>query len=62
MEKTVTIANLKDRNTDFQYWMSRSETERLEAIETLRNQFINFKKDVKPRLQRVCRVVNQKQS
>jgi hypothetical protein len=61
MEKAVKIVHLKDRNTDFQYWMSRSETERLEAIETLRNQFINYK-DVEPRLQRVCRVVNQKQS
>lgn len=61
MEKVVKIVHLKDRNTDFQYWMSRSETERLEAIETLRNQFINYK-DVKPRLQRVCRIINQKQS
>jgi hypothetical protein len=61
MEKAVKIVHLKDRNTDFQYWMSRSETERLEAMETLRNQFINYK-DVEPRLQRVCRVVNQKQS
>lgn len=61
MEKAVKIVHLKDRNTDFQYWMSRSETERLEAIETLRNQFINYN-DVEPRLQRVCRVVNQKQS
>lgn len=62
MEKAVTIVNLKDRSTDFRYWMSRPETERLEAIETLRNQSINYKKDVKPRLQRVYRVVNQKQS
>ena len=44
---------LKDSSTDFLYWMSRSEVERLEAIETLRQQYINYKKDVQPRLQRV---------
>ena len=31
--------------------MSRSEVERLEAIETLRQQYINYKEDVQPRLQ-----------
>ena len=52
---------MKDTNTDFMYWMSRSEVERLQAIETLRQQYINYKKDVQSRLQRVYRVVNQKQ-
>ncbi len=61
MEKILKIVRLKDDNTDFLYWTSRTEIERLEAIETLRQQYINYKKDVQPRLQRVYRVVNQKQ-
>ena len=61
MDKSLKIVHLKDTNTDFMYWMSRSEVERLEAIETLRQQYINYKKDVQSRLQRVYRVVNQKQ-
>jgi hypothetical protein len=33
---------------------------RLETIEILRQQYIQFKKDVEPRLQRVCRIVKPK--
>lgn len=62
MEKALKIVRLKDQQTDFEYWISKSETERLAAIETLRQQYINYRKDVQPRLQRVYRIVNQKQS
>ena len=61
MERSLKIVQLKDKSTDFSYWMSRSEIERLQAIETLRLQYINYKKDVQSRLQRVYRVINQKQ-
>ena len=58
MEKVVTIRSLKDKKTDFAYWQSRSETERLAAIETLRLQYIKFKYgNVQPRFQRVCRII-----
>ena len=60
MNKSLKIVQLKDKNTDFLYWKSKSEIERLEAIEILRQQYINYKQDVQPRLQRVYRVVNQK--
>jgi len=43
MEKVITIRSLKDKKTDFTYWQSKPETERLAAIETLRQQFINAK-------------------
>jgi hypothetical protein len=61
MEKSLKIVQLKDRNTDFLYWKSKSEIERLEAIETLRLQYIKYKKDVQSRFQRVYRIINQKQ-
>ena len=61
MEKALKIVQLKDKSTDFKYWTSKSEIERLKAIEILRQQYINYKKDVQSRLQRVYRVINQKQ-
>ena len=58
MEKVVTIRSLKDKKTDFVYWQSRPEAERLAAIETLRQQYIKFKYgNVQPRFQRVCRII-----
>ena len=58
MEKVVTIRSLKDKKTDFDYWKSKSETERMAAIETLRQQYFKYKYgNVQPRFQRVCRIV-----
>lgn len=61
MDKMLKIVNLKDRNTDFAFWQTQTDLQRLEAVETLRQQYIKFKKDVQPRLQRVYRIVNQTQ-
>ena len=61
MQKSLKIVQLKDKNNDFLFWSSKTEVERLQAIETLRQQYINYKKDVQSRLQRVYRMVNQKQ-
>ncbi len=60
MDKVLKIISLKDKQNDFEYWMTKSVTERLATIELLRQQFINFKKDVQPRLQRVCRIIDKK--
>jgi hypothetical protein len=57
MEKVLRIVPLHEQPSDYEYWASRPLTDRLNAIETLRQQYIEFKIDVKPRLQRVCRVV-----
>lgn len=59
MEKVVRIIGLKDKISDYKYWQSRPISERLEAIEMLRSQFIQFNKNAQPRLQRVCRVIKQ---
>jgi len=61
VDKVLKITTLKDKQSDFAYWVSKSYGERMDAVEFLREQYIKFKKDVQPRLQRVCRVVNQKQ-
>lgn len=61
MEKVIKITNLKEKGNDFAYWMSKTEQERLEAIELLREQYIKYNQNVQQRLQRVCRVINQTQ-
>ncbi len=61
MEKVLEIVQLKDNRTDIAFWRTRSEKERLEAIEILRQQYINFRNDVQPGLQRVYRI-NAKQN
>ena len=61
MDKMLKIVQLKDRNTDYRFWQTQSDLQRLQAIEVLRQQYINFKKEVQPRLQRVYRIVNQAQ-
>jgi hypothetical protein len=58
--KSLKIVGLKDKQNDFLYWSSKSEIERLVAIEILRQQYINYKNDVESRLQRVLRITNKK--
>ena len=62
MQKTVKILGLKDRGTDYQFWLTQSVRERLEAIELLRQQYIKFTQNAQSRLQRVCRIVDKTQS
>jgi hypothetical protein len=58
MEKVVTKGSLKNQKSDIEYWLTRSETERLAAIEMLRQQYIKHHfGNAQPRLQRVCRIV-----
>ena len=59
MEKVLKIVSLKEQPSDYIYWLSRPITERLDAIEILRQQYLEFHKDVEPRLQRVYRIIKQ---
>lgn len=60
MEKVLKITSLKDPENDYAFWLTKSEKERIEAIEFLRSNYIQFKQDVQPRLQRVCNVITKK--
>lgn len=60
MEKVLKIGHLKDRQSDFTYWQTKTPIERLNAIEFLRQQYIKFQKNAQPGFQRVCRIINQK--
>lgn len=62
MEKVLKITSVKEKQSDYSYWMTKTPQERLEAIEFLRQQYIKFKDDIQPGLQRFCKVTNRKQS
>jgi hypothetical protein len=59
MEKVFRITPLKNQHSDYQYWVSRSIEERLNAIEILRQQYLEFNKNAQSRLQRVCRIIKK---
>lgn len=47
--------------TDKAYWLNKTPLERLEALETLRQQYINFFMDgIQPRFQRTYKVIRWK--
>ena len=58
IKKITQIQNLSDVSPkdDLDYWLGRSEEERLSAVEILRRQVYEHT----PRLQRIARVIQQK--
>jgi hypothetical protein len=60
MEKVIRKTTTKEKQSDLEYWLTKTPQERLNALEFLRQQYVNFNKNVQPRLQRVCTVINQK--
>ena len=60
MEKVISVIKKSDERNDFKFWQSKSYQERINAIETLRLQYTQMKKNVQQGLQRVYTVVNQK--
>ena len=62
MEKVIKKTSTKENNSDLEYWLTKTPQERLDALEFLRQQYINFNKNVQPRLQRDCRITSQKPS
>jgi hypothetical protein len=61
IQKVVAIRRLHDRQSSYEYWKLRSYLERLEAIEELRRQYIEFMGYADRRVQRACRIVKLKQ-
>jgi hypothetical protein len=60
MEKFLKIVLLHKQTSDYEYWISRPVSERIDAIEILRNQYIQFRKNIEPKIQKVCRIIRQK--
>ncbi len=61
IEKVVSKVNLKEQNSDFSYWQSKSYTERLAALEEIRREYNAWKYgDTEQRFQRVYRIAQLK--
>jgi hypothetical protein len=63
MGKVVKIISIHDQTSDYEYWMSKTITERFEAIEFLRKQY-STDYDPTSRIQKVCTIttLSKKQS
>ena len=48
---------LSNNQSDFEYWISKSHTERLTALEEIRSEYNNWKYGTKQRLQRVYQII-----
>lgn len=60
MEKVIKKYKLGQEPNDLDYWLTKSETERLEALESLRDLYIKLLNNgIKPGFQRVYNVVKR---
>ena len=48
-----------EANSDFEYWQSQSFEKRLEALETIRQEYHRWKYDTEPGFRRVYRIVKR---
>jgi hypothetical protein len=61
IEKVLNKRTLHQEDNDYLYWRSKSEEERISAIEALRQPFIQTFDNVQQRLQRVYRIIRKAQ-
>lgn len=59
MEKVVSVRSIKDNSNDFTFWLTKTPSDRIAAIELLRQHYLSFIKDAPQRLQRVYRIINK---
>lgn len=59
VRKVTSVTTNKEQPSDYQYWKTRSVSERIDAIEMLRQSWMDFQQNVPSRLQRVYRVAQQ---
>ena len=62
VQKTLKIVSLNDKQSDYKFWLTQSIEKRLETLEMLRQQYINWKYDTQQRFQRVYRIIELSQS
>jgi hypothetical protein len=63
LDKTVVkIMKLNEQTSDFAYWQSQPPIKRLEALESIRTEYNNWKYGTEQRFQRVCRITKLKSS
>ncbi len=57
MHKKLKIVSSHSQQSDLDFWLTKTYIERLEAVEFLRKQFLNFK-NINEGLQRVCTITH----
>jgi len=62
VKKTLKIVSLNEKKTDYEFWLTQSIEKRLETLEMLRQQYINWKYDTQQRFQRIYRIIELSQS
>lgn len=59
MEKIVVKKRLGDPSGDLAYWRTRTVEERLEALETLRQQTYGYDAENVPRMEKVIHIIQR---
>ncbi len=59
VRKVTCVTTNKEQPSDLDYWQSRSISERIDAIEMLRESYMSYQKNVPQRFQRVYRITQQ---
>ncbi len=59
MEKVVNKINIKQNKNDFNYWQKQPYQKRLETLETIRQEYHQYKYNAQPRFQRVYTIIKR---
>lgn len=59
IKKKVEIYTVQTQPQDYEYWLTKTPVERLEAVEYLRQQYGNASNENESRFQRVFRVIKR---
>jgi len=62
IKKAVKKYRLSEQPNDYKYWQTKSYTERLLALEMIREEYNSWRYDAEQRFQRVYRVVKRTKS
>lgn len=59
MERVVKKINKEQRKSDFSYWQKQPYKKRLEALETIRQEYHQYQYNAQPRLQRIYTIIKR---
>jgi hypothetical protein len=59
MALVVNRVDLRERDTELRYWLSRDPAERIAAVEIIRQRIFGGADETRQGLQRVCRIIRR---
>ena len=59
MALVVNRVDLRERDTELRYWLSRDPAERIAAVEIIRQRVFGGTDETRQGLQRVCRIIRR---